>query len=499
MEAEEVQHFGDSDESGSLGPNLYPLYTVMDPIETAQVDRKRLLEDFRYLIEFVEQEILPLAALFDTSREADTSTRHKKTCFRDLWYLFALVNTSTTPRPHSRSSRILRQSSVETAIRNCGSCIANEHSARSLRQSATASTTTEKPMSAFQQRSRSITSKGNKTSWNCPCTRYALQKTRRASSRNVRSRVRSAEKASRPSSSYTLDGLTPESHSSLQYIASDVIIDAGEAMKVHLDWKSDSKYPSTNPGCRGYPEPSQVIFYWRIKNQKAVSSNINDALWIDDGVGRKEKIEYCETVDSFLSHGIKGKEKEYQLRGDDIALLPRRLFAYVLQERRFVAVDIRNLSSVKDSSSGSFESLVINPDHMSLLQSLVHSHFMRKRIQDSGLYSVNQDIVHNKGRGLVILLHGVPGIGKTSTAETIAHQWNKPLLPITYGHLGLSPSHVESKLKDIFRVAQLWGCILLLDEADVFLSERKATDLEIIGLVSGMLLVPCLKPTLIVN
>jgi hypothetical protein len=51
---------------------------------------------------------------------------------------------------------------------------------------------------------------------------------------------------------------------------------------------------------------------------------------------------------------------------------------------------------------------------------------------------------------LAILLHGVLGVGKTSTAETIAHQWRKPLLPITYDDLGLLPSQVESKLKTSF-------------------------------------------------
>lgn len=104
------------------------------------------------------------------------------------------------------------------------------------------------------------------------------------------------------------------------------------------------------------------------------------------------------------------------------------------------------------------------------------------------MLSLNQDTFRNKGRGLVILLHGVPGVGKTSTAEAVAHAKKKPLFTITCGDLGFSPSEVEASLKEIFRLAHLWDCVLLLDEADVFLSQRSTWDLKRNALVSGELL-----------
>jgi hypothetical protein len=36
-----------------------------------------------------------------------------------------------------------------------------------------------------------------------------------------------------------------------------------------------------------------------------------------------------------------------------------------------------------------------------------------------------------------------------------------------------------------FRLAQAWGCVLLLDEADVFLAQRTSSDLERNAVVSG--------------
>ncbi|KAB8276179.1 P-loop containing nucleoside triphosphate hydrolase protein [Aspergillus minisclerotigenes] len=172
-------------------------------------------------------------------------------------------------------------------------------------------------------------------------------------------------------------------------------------------------------------------------------------------------------------------------RGQDLHLLPSRLFGYSLHDRRFVALDVRNLRRI-EGSRDMFKNLIINPHHEAILRALVESHFIRKEINDTrGIATTNQDIVQNKGRGLVILLHGVPGVGKTSTAETIASHLQKPLLPITCGDLRLDPAAVEKSLKELFRVAQLWDCILLLDEADVFLSERVSSDLSRNALVSA--------------
>ncbi|KAK1243271.1 hypothetical protein MKX07_003899 [Trichoderma sp. CBMAI-0711] len=63
--------------------------------------------------------------------------------------------------------------------------------------------------------------------------------------------------------------------------------------------------------------------------------------------------------------------------------------------------------------------------------------------------------------------------GKTLTAEAVAAENNKPLFPIASGDLGFTPDKVEQSLKEIFRYAHLWGCILLLDEADVFFDKEE--------------------------
>lgn len=71
-----------------------------------------------------------------------------------------------------------------------------------------------------------------------------------------------------------------------------------------------------------------------------------------------------------------------------------------------------------------------------------------------------------------------PGVGKTSTAECVADKTKRPLFPITCGDIGESAIEVEKNLHHNFLLAHKWGCVLLLDEADIFLAKRNKTDLR---------------------
>lgn len=77
-------------------------------------------------------------------------------------------------------------------------------------------------------------------------------------------------------------------------------------------------------------------------------------------------------------------------------------------------------------------------------------------------------------------------MGKTSIAECVAEHTGRPLFPITCGDIGSTAESVEKNMERCFQMAHKWGCVLLLDEADVFLAERSKTDLERNALVSGM-------------
>ena len=135
-----------------------------------------------------------------------------------------------------------------------------------------------------------------------------------------------------------------------------------------------------------------------------------------------------------------------------------------------------------------FNSLQLPIGHKNTIRSLVDTHFISRKLDLDDLEaSYDADLVRGKGKGLIILLHGAPGVGKTSTAETVAESFGKLLFPITCGDLGLTADRVEMELLEKFHLAELWDCVLLLDEADVFLARRTNTDIKRNSLVSVFL------------
>ncbi|KAF2258837.1 P-loop containing nucleoside triphosphate hydrolase protein [Lojkania enalia] len=97
------------------------------------------------------------------------------------------------------------------------------------------------------------------------------------------------------------------------------------------------------------------------------------------------------------------------------------------------------------------------------------------------------DVIAGKGRGLIALLHGLPGVGKTFTAEAVAEHLRRPLYSISASEFSAKAGLLEGQLSDIFRIASHWNTILLLDEADVYLERHSSYDLIRNGLVTVFL------------
>lgn len=135
--------------------------------------------------------------------------------------------------------------------------------------------------------------------------------------------------------------------------------------------------------------------------------------------------------------------------------------------------DIKESDTLDGQNSG-FDDLVIPGEYKKIVKALVKSHALGSRPAENESRDRQQiDLIRGKGKGLIILLHGVPGVGKTSTAESVASYTGRPLFPITCGDIGQTASDVERNLESIFHLARKWGCVLLLDEADVFLAKRE--------------------------
>ncbi|KAI5917275.1 P-loop containing nucleoside triphosphate hydrolase protein [Camillea tinctor] len=125
-----------------------------------------------------------------------------------------------------------------------------------------------------------------------------------------------------------------------------------------------------------------------------------------------------------------------------------------------------------------FENLVIDEETKHLVKALVSNQIKAEK---------STDLISGKGNGLIILLHGGPRTGKTFTAGNVAELVEKPLYRVTCGDIGTRPEDVEKYIESVLLLGKIWGRVVLLDEADVFLEERTLTDLQRNALVSVLL------------
>jgi len=86
------------------------------------------------------------------------------------------------------------------------------------------------------------------------------------------------------------------------------------------------------------------------------------------------------------------------------------------------------------------------------------------------------EMLGNKGKGFVVLLHGGSGTGKTLTVESIAEHLKRPLYVLTGGELGSTPEEVNTKLGDVLSLSFRWKAITLIEEANLFLQSRYPKD-----------------------
>ncbi|OLN86410.1 ATPase family AAA domain-containing protein 3B 3 [Colletotrichum chlorophyti] len=110
-----------------------------------------------------------------------------------------------------------------------------------------------------------------------------------------------------------------------------------------------------------------------------------------------------------------------------------------------------------------WDSLILPDDQKRVIRALVTSHHYPEDPR-------NQP--EQKGKGLVILLHGSPGSGKTLTAEVAAEGMERALISASLGDLN-KDQNFEHELQKTMQYATQWRAVLLLDEADVFLETRE--------------------------
>lgn len=130
-------------------------------------------------------------------------------------------------------------------------------------------------------------------------------------------------------------------------------------------------------------------------------------------------------------------------------------------------------------NTAAFERLVLPHDYKSVVWAFVDAQLTQADDFD--------DVIEGKGKGMIMLLSGEPGTGKTLTSESVSEAMKKPLYSMSAGELGIDAEHVEESLGKVLELSKKWNAVLLLDECDVFLEKRSTSDLHRNQLVSVFL------------
>jgi len=165
----------------------------------------------------------------------------------------------------------------------------------------------------------------------------------------------------------------------------------------------------------------------------------------------------------------------HSLTDEQLAICTPLVLGYCFGVKQWGAFALDRCSDVTWQNDA-FQQLVLSPARKSLVHSLVRQHKARKDAFD--------DVVQGKGKGLIGLLSGKPGSGKTLTAESISQLTRQPLYTVSAGELGEKPQEVDEKLTMILALAVAWDALVLIDEADVFLQTRDDNNITRNALVS---------------
>ncbi|KAK4610520.1 hypothetical protein CLAFUW4_14220 [Fulvia fulva] len=229
--------------------------------------------------------------------------------------------------------------------------------------------------------------------------------------------------------------------------------------------------------------------------------NIDGRVVVDTKIFHRLEADYAFGVDAFKSEEDKRKKRRrIQDEGDDgenqelsLDLVPKEeldidpltdeqcmranamVRGFSFAEKRWLDFFVDKLLDAAWNPN-CFEQLVLPQTQKDLVQALVANHVQQRNDFD--------DIVKGKGKGLIMVLHGPPGVGKTLTAETVAEFTRRPLYMVSSGDLGTNSSTLDDRLTRILDMASTWKAVLLIDEADLFLERRSLHDMERNSLVS---------------
>ncbi|KAJ0371501.1 hypothetical protein COL26b_009590 [Colletotrichum chrysophilum] len=184
-----------------------------------------------------------------------------------------------------------------------------------------------------------------------------------------------------------------------------------------------------------------------------------------------------------------------------LSLCVPRVLGFNLKEKTWENFEVDRIHDIEWNTKP-FESLVLPDGYKELILAFVES-----QVKDNDNFD---DVINGKGGGLVALLAGAPGVGKTLTAESVAEKIQAPLFKMELGEyneddpdhydtpphrarrpggrsVAIGVQHRRGDIAGAFELAARWGAVLLIDECDAYLEQRSDSSSQRNKLVSRFL------------
>lgn len=219
-----------------------------------------------------------------------------------------------------------------------------------------------------------------------------------------------------------------------------------------------SAYKSSNPNYQASLRPLDQI---RVTT-KAQDEDESDDGWYDYDP-------YNQQAQEDLGDDEAAVKRQRPLKREELLLCTPIIRGFALRPKLWLEFFVDSVSDIVFDSDA-FNSLVLPDGHKSLILAIAQAQAKNKDVFD--------DVIAGKGKGIIMLLSGGPGIGKTLTAESVAEHMQVPLYAMSAADLGVNSSEIEHGLSRVLSMVAKWHAVLLLDECDVYLEARSTHDLD---------------------
>lgn len=146
---------------------------------------------------------------------------------------------------------------------------------------------------------------------------------------------------------------------------------------------------------------------------------------------------------------------------DDIALLPRFMPGFDLERKSWGLFDVDEVEPIKFNENA-WKHIVLDESSKNVIEGVV------------GAFDFSKEAVADEEQtGLIILLHGPSGTGKTATVEAIADHFRRPLYSLSVCSLPLDTTLLVDTLTSRLDAARSWNAIVLIEAGDILMQTQR--------------------------